>query len=86
MRLCDLVGGVRGQRNPGGFSREWDGRPQGVVTNGEVRVPSVIHQFDAPQSVVWVTPSSENGLPVEGDFATVLVEEDFAAGVAEDSN
>jgi hypothetical protein len=35
---------------------------------------------------VWVTPSSENGLPVEGDFATVLVEEDFAAGVAEDSN
>jgi len=35
---------------------------------------------------MWVTPSSENGLSVEGDFATVLVEEDFAAGVAEDSN
>jgi hypothetical protein len=35
---------------------------------------------------MWVTPSSENGLPVEGDFATVFVEENFAAGVAEDSN
>jgi len=35
---------------------------------------------------MWVTPSSENGLPIEGDFATVLVEEDFAANVAEDSN
>jgi len=31
-------------------------------------------------------PSSEKGLSVEGDFASVLVEEDFAAGVAEDSN
>ncbi len=86
MRFCDLVGGVCGHRNPGGCSREWDGRPQGIVMNGEVRVPSIIHYFDAPKSVMWVTPSSENGLSVEGDFVTVLVEEDFAAGVAEDSN
>ncbi len=36
-----------------------------------------------PESVLWVAPPSEDGLSVEGDFAPVLMEQDFAAGVAE---
>jgi len=54
--------------------------------NGEFCSPSIVHQFDAPESILWVAPPSEDGLSVEGDFAPMLMEEDFAAGVAEDGN
>jgi hypothetical protein len=43
LRFCDSVGGWRGHRDSGGCCREWDGWPQGIVTNGEVRVPSVVN-------------------------------------------
>jgi len=46
----------------------------------------IAHKFDAPASVLWVAPSSEDGLAVEGDFAAVLLEEDFAADIAEDGD
>jgi hypothetical protein len=39
-----------------------------------------------PESVLWVAPPSEDGLSVEGDLAPVFIEEDFAAGVAEDGD
>jgi hypothetical protein len=62
-----------------------DRRPHGVVTNGESCVPSVVHEFDAPESILGVAPPSEDGLSVVGDFAPMLVEEDVAASIA-DSN
>ena len=54
--------------------------------NCEFCGPSIVHKFDVPESVLWVASSSEDGLAVEGDFAPVLMEEDFAAGVAEDGD
>jgi len=54
--------------------------------NGEFGGPSIVHKFDAPESVLWVAPSSEDGLAIEGDFAPMLMEEDFAASIAEDGN
>ena len=65
---------------------EGDGRLRGVVMNSEFHSPSIVHQFYAPESVLWVAPPSEDGLSVEGDFAPVLMEEDFAAGVTEDGD
>ena len=47
---------------------------------------SIVHEFDAPESVLGVAPPSEDGLSVVGDFAPMLVEEDVAAGIAEDSD
>ena len=64
----------------------WDGRLRGIVTNGEFCVPSVVHEFDTPESILGVAPPSEDDLSVVGDFAPMLVEEDFAAGIAVDSN
>jgi hypothetical protein len=65
---------------------EGGGRPRGVVMNSEFHSPSIIHQFYAPESVLWVAPPSEDGLSVEGDFTPVLMEEDFAARVTEDGD
>ena len=70
----DHVGCWRGRHNAGGCCREGDWWPRGVVTNGDFCCPSVVHDFDAPQSVLWITPFSEDGLYIEGDFAAVLVE------------
>ena len=86
LRFRYLVGGGCGHRNSRWCCCEWDGRPRGIVTNGEFRVPSVVHKFEAPESILRVTPHSEDGLSVVGDFAPMLVEEDFAAGIAEDSD
>jgi hypothetical protein len=86
LRFWDLVSGGRGHHNSSGCCCEWDGRPLGVITNGEFRVPSVVPKFDAPESILGVAPPSEDGLYVVGDFAPMLVEEDFAAGIAEDSD
>ena len=88
VRLCfwDFVGGGRGHYNPSGCCCEWDGQPRGVVTNGEFHVPYVVHEFDAPESILGVAPPSEDGLSIVGDFAPMLVEEDFAAGIAKDSD
>ena len=54
--------------------------------NGELCCPSVVHNFDTPQAVLWVAPPSEDGLTIEGDFTAVFVEENFASGIAEDGN
>jgi hypothetical protein len=86
LRFRDPVGGGRGHRNSSGCCCERDGQPSGVVTNGEFCVPSVVHKFDAPESILGVAPPSEDGLSVVGDFAPMLVEEDVAAGITEDSN
>ena len=86
LRFWDLVGGGRGHRNSSVCCCEWDGWPSGIVTNGEFRVPSIVHEFDAPESILGVVPPSEDGLFIVGDFAPMLVEEDFAAGIAEDSD
>jgi hypothetical protein len=80
-----LVGGGHGHHNSRWFSCEWDGRPRGVVTNGEFRFPSVVHEFDVPESILGVVPPSKDGLSNVGDFAPMLVEEDFTAGITEDS-
>ena len=81
-----LVGCGCGQRNAGGCCPEWDWGRCGVVSNGNFGCPSIVHNFDAPESVLGVLPPSEDGLTIEGDFTTVLVEEDFASGIAEDGN
>ena len=39
----DLVGCGHGHRNPSGCCLEGDGRPRGVVMNGELRSPSIVH-------------------------------------------
>ena len=39
-----------------------------------------------PESVLWVAPPSEDGLSIEGDFAPVFMEDDFAAGAVEDGD
>jgi len=82
--LCffDHVGGGRSHRNSGGCCCEWDGWSHGVVTNGELGGPSVVHEFDAPESVLGVAPPSEDGVAVVG-VAPMFVEEDFTAGIAE---
>jgi hypothetical protein len=81
-----LVGGRCGHCNSSGCCCEWDGQPCGVVTNGEFCVPSVVHEFDLPESIFGVAPPSEDGLSFVGDFAPMLVEEDVAAGITEDSD
>ena len=60
----DLVGCGRVHRNAGGCCHEGDGWPRGVVPNGDFCCLSVVHNFDAPQSVLWVAPPSEDGLSV----------------------
>jgi len=84
--LCffDRVGGGRSHCNSGGCCCEWDGWPRGVIANGEFGGPSVVHEFDVPESVLGVVPPSEDGLSGVGDFAPMFVEENFAAGIAED--
>jgi hypothetical protein len=52
--------------------------------NGEFGGPSVVHEFDAPESVIGVAPPSEDDLSIVGDFASMFVEENFAACIAED--
>ena len=84
MSFCDLVGGGRSQRDAGGCCCEWDGWPRGVIANGEFGGPSIVHEFDVPESVLGVVPPSEDGLSSVGDFAPMFVEENFAAGIAED--
>ena len=54
--------------------------------NGEFCGESIVCQFDAPESVLWVALPSEDDLSIEGDCTPVLMEEDFAASIAEDSN
>ena len=39
-----------------------------------------------PESILGVAPPSEDGLSGVGDFAPMFVEENFAAGIAEDSD
>ena len=84
MRFCDLGGGGRGHCNSSWCCCEWDEWPRGVVTNGEFRGPSVVHEFDAPESILGVAPPSEDGLSGVGDFAPMFVEENFTASIAED--
>ena len=76
----------RGHCNAGGCGREGNWWPRGVVTNGEFCCPTVVHNFDTPQSVLWVAPPSEDGLTVEGHFTAVFVEGDFASSITEDGN
>ena len=45
----------------------------------------LLYKFDVPESILGVTPPSEDGLSIVGDFAPMLAEEDFAAGITEDS-
>jgi len=54
----------RGHCNAGGCCLEGDERPRGVVMNGEFCSPSIVHQIDTPESVLWVVPPSEDGLSV----------------------
>jgi hypothetical protein len=39
-----------------------------------------------PQAVLWVTPPSEDGLTVEGDFTAVFVEENVTSSMAENGD
>jgi hypothetical protein len=84
--LCcfDRVGGGRIHRYSSGCCCEWDGWPRGVIANGEFGGPSVVHEFDAPESVLGVEPPSEDGFAGVGDFTPVFVKENFTAGIAED--
>jgi hypothetical protein len=67
-------------------SREGDWWPRGIITNGEFCCPTIVHDFDKPQSVLWVALPSGDGVTVEGDFTAVFVEEDFTSGIAEDGD
>ena len=73
LRFWDLVGGGCGHRNSSGCCCEWDGRPRGIAMNGEFCVPSVVHEFDAPESILGVAPPSEDGLSIVGDFAPICL-------------
>ena len=48
--------------------------------------PSVINYANSPEAMSGVSPSVQDDLTVECDFATSGVEEYLAAGVAEDRN
>jgi hypothetical protein len=39
-----------------------------------------------PKAIFGVTPPSQDGFPVEGDFATCFVEKYLAPCIAQDSN
>jgi hypothetical protein len=39
-----------------------------------------------PKAIFWVTPPSQDGFPVEGDFATCFMEKYLAPCVAQDGN
>ena len=82
--LCFFDRGGRGHCNSSGCCCEWDGWPRSVIANGEFGGPSVIHEFDAPESVLGVALPSEDGLSGVGDFAPMFVEENFTACIAED--
>ena len=81
-----FVGSGRGHCNAGGCCREGNWWPRGIVTNGEFRSPTIIHDFDTPHVVLWVAPPSEDGLIIAGDFTDMFVEENFAFGIAEDGD
>ena len=73
--VVSFVGSGRGHCNAGGCGREGNWWPRGVITNGEFCCPTVVYNFDAPQSVLWVAPPSENGLTIEGDYASGITED-----------
>ena len=52
----------------------------------EVGSPSIVHNLDAPQLVLGVTPPSEDDRAVKRDFAAGAMEEHFAPGVNQGSN
>ncbi len=81
-----FVGSGRDHCKAGGCGREGNWWSRGVVTNDEFRCPTIVHDFDTPQAVLWVVPPSEDGLTIEGDLTAVFVEENFASSIAEVGN
>ncbi len=81
-----FVGSGRGHCNAGECGREGNWWPRGIIRNGEFCCPTVVHNFDMPQTILWVAPPSEEGPTVEGDFTAMFVEENFASGIAEDGD
>ncbi len=59
-----------------------------TVGDGHVKVgsPSIIHNLDAPQLVLGVTPPSEDDRAIKRDFAAGAMEEHFAPGVNQGGN
>ena len=86
MCFFNRVSGGHSHCNSSGCCCEWDGWSRGIITNGELGGPSVVHEFDTPESVLGVAPPSEDGLSIVGDFAPMFVEENFPAGIAEGCN
>jgi hypothetical protein len=52
----------------------------------EVGSPSVVHDLDAPQLVLGVTPPSEDDGAVERDFAAGAMEKHFTPGIDKGGN
>jgi hypothetical protein len=52
----------------------------------EVSSPSIVHNLDAPQLVLGVTPPSEDDRANERDFAAGAMEEHFAPGIDQGGN
>ena len=57
-----------------------------IVFDLDVGSPSVIDNANSPEGMSGVSPSAQDDLTVECDFATSGVEEYLTAGVAEDRN
>jgi hypothetical protein len=80
MQTVGPRGWGRGERNHGWF---WVKVGDGHM---EVRSPSVVHDLEAPQLVLGVTPPSEDDRAVDRDFAAGAMEEHLAPSINQSGN
>jgi hypothetical protein len=68
-----------------GSGREGDDRSRDI-SDGEFGCPAIIDNHDTPKAILGVTPPSQDGFPIKGDFATCFVEKYLAFCVAQDGD
>ncbi len=57
-----------------------------VVIDLQVGPPAIINNANVPEAMFGVTPPSEDDFAIKSYFATNVIKEYFAIGIAEDCN
>ncbi len=84
VRFGSLVRYAVGKQS-GGSGCEGDDRSDDVM-NGKLSCPAIVDILDLPKAILGVAPPLQDGLAVEGDFATCFVKKCLAACIAQDGN
>jgi hypothetical protein len=68
-----------------GSGREGDDK-SGNIVDGEFGCPAIINNNDTAKVILGVMPSLQDGIPIEGDFATCFVENYLTPCIAQVGN